>query len=91
MPVALCVCWPQPPDSRVRPGGPETRAAIVRPPAFNLEALVPTRRTFELIVIVGVLLFPARATVRLWAKRQLGSQPEGSVLHGIGEVVVTVL
>jgi len=67
------------------------RAAIVRPPAFNLEALVPTRRTFELIVIVGVLLFPARATVRLWAKRQLGSQPEGSVLHGIGEVVVTVL
>jgi hypothetical protein len=52
---------------------------------------LPTRRIFELVVITGVLLFPARATVRLWAKRQLGSQPAGSVLHGIGEVVVTVL
>jgi hypothetical protein len=52
---------------------------------------MPTRRIFELVVITGVLLFPARATVRLWAKRQLGSQPDGSLLHGIGEVVVTVL
>jgi hypothetical protein len=57
----------------------------------DLEAALPTRRIFELVVITGVLLFPARATVRLWAKRQLGSQPAGSVLHGIGEVVVTVL
>ena len=63
----------------------------VRGPSFDLEAALPTRRIFELVVITGVLLFPARATVRLWAKRQLGSQPEGSVLHGIGEVVVTVL
>jgi hypothetical protein len=52
---------------------------------------MPTRRIFELVIITGVLLFPARATVRLWAKRQLGSQPDGSLLHGIGEVVVTVL
>lgn len=52
---------------------------------------MPTRRIFELVIITGVLLFPARATVRLWAKRQLGSQPEGTLLHGIGEVVVTVL
>ena len=52
---------------------------------------MPTRRIFELIIITGVLLFPARQTVRLWAKRQLGSQPEGTLLHGIGEVVVTVL
>jgi len=52
---------------------------------------MPTRRIFELIVITGVLLWPARATVRLWARRQLGAQPEGSVMHGIGEVVVTVL
>ena len=52
---------------------------------------MPTRRIFELIVITTVLIFPARATVRLWAKRQLGSQPEGSLMHGIGEVVVTVL
>jgi hypothetical protein len=59
--------------------------------SFSLEAALPTRRIFELIVITTVLIFPARATVRLWAKRQLGSQPEGSVLHGAAEVVITVL
>ena len=52
---------------------------------------MPTRRIFELVVITGVLLFPARATVRLWAKRQLGAQPDGSALHTLGEIVVTVL
>jgi len=55
------------------------------------ERPVPTRRIMELVIITTVLIFPARATVRLWAKRQLGSQPEGTLLHGIGEVVVTVL
>ena len=52
---------------------------------------MPTRRTFELIVIVSVLIFPARSAVRLWGKRQLAVQPEGSLMHGVGEVVVTVL
>ena len=52
---------------------------------------MPTRRIFELIIITGVLLFPARATVRLWAKRQLGSTSEDSLMHTIGEVVVTLL
>lgn len=53
--------------------------------------LVPTRRIMELVIITTVLIFPARSVVYLWAKRQLGSQPEGTLLHGIGEVVVTVL
>lgn len=52
---------------------------------------MPTRRIMELVIITTVLIFPARQTVRIWAKRQLGSQPEGSIMHGIGEVVVTVL
>lgn len=44
-----------------------------------------------LTVVVGTLLFPARATVRQWGRRQLAVQQEGSVLHGVGEVLVTVL
>jgi len=52
---------------------------------------MPTRRIMELTVIIGFLLFPATRVVRLWAKRQLGSQPEGSIMHGVGQVVVTVL
>jgi hypothetical protein len=52
---------------------------------------MPNRRTFLLIVITGTLLFPARATVRAWGKRQLMARPSGTVLHAAGEVVVTVL
>jgi hypothetical protein len=52
---------------------------------------MPTRRIFELIVITNVLFWPARSTVRLWAKKQLATQPAGSILHGTGEVIVTLL
>jgi hypothetical protein len=52
---------------------------------------MPTRRIFELMIVTGVLLLPARATVRLWCKRQLGARPEGSILHTVGEVGVIVL
>ena len=52
---------------------------------------MPTRRIFELMIITGVLLMPARATVRLWGKRQLGARAEGTPLHVLGEIVVTVL
>jgi hypothetical protein len=52
---------------------------------------MPTRRIFELIVITNVLFWPARSTVRLWAKKQLATRPPGTPLHAVGEVVVTVL
>lgn len=42
-------------------------------------------------VVVGSLLFPARATVRAWGKRQLLAREPGTILHGAGEVVVTIL
>lgn len=51
---------------------------------------MPTRRTFELIVVVSLLMWPARATVRTWAKRQLSVHQEGDVMHGVGEVLVTI-
>jgi hypothetical protein len=52
---------------------------------------MPNRRGFLLIVITVTLMFPARATVRAWGKRQLMAKAPGTVLHGAGEVVVTVL
>lgn len=52
---------------------------------------MPTRRIFVLVVITGTLLMPARATVRAWGKRQLIARQPGTVLHGAGEVVVTIL
>lgn len=50
-----------------------------------------TRRIFEGALMIGVLLMPARATVRLWGKRQLGARADGTLLHTLGEIVVTVL
>jgi hypothetical protein len=52
---------------------------------------MPTRRIFLMTVITGTLLFPARATVRAWGKRQLLAREPGTVLHSAGEVVVTIL
>lgn len=44
-----------------------------------------------LAVVTGVLLFPARATVRQWGRKQLSIHPEGSFMYNTGAVVVTVL
>jgi hypothetical protein len=63
----------------------------VQPVRKAREAPVPTRRIFELIVITNVLFWPARSTVRLWGKKQLATQNPGSILHGVGEVIVTLL
>lgn len=52
---------------------------------------MPNRRTFYLIVMVTVLAFPARQTVRQWGRRQLAIHPEGTVMNGVGEVLVTIL
>jgi len=52
---------------------------------------VPTRRIFELVVITSVLLWPAKATVRSWGHRQLAVRQPGTILHGTGEVIVTIL
>jgi hypothetical protein len=60
-------------------------------PLNLLEGVVPTRRIFELIVITNVLFWPARSTIRLWGKKQLAVRDPGTVLHGVGEVLVTLL
>ncbi len=52
---------------------------------------MPTRRIFELIVVTNILFWPARATVRTWGRKQLAAAQPGSVMHGIGEVIVTLL
>lgn len=52
---------------------------------------MPTRRIFELIVVTNVLFWPARSTVKLWGRKQLAVRPTGTLLHGAGEVIVTIL
>jgi hypothetical protein len=52
---------------------------------------MPNRRVFYLIVITVVLMLPAEQTVRQWGRRQLAVNQEGTVMHAVGEVLVTVL
>jgi hypothetical protein len=52
---------------------------------------MPTRRIMELTVVVGALLWPARATVRTWGRKQLATAQPGSVRYGVGEVIVTIV
>ena len=52
---------------------------------------MPTRRIVELVVITSVLLWPAQGVVKLWARKALNQYPAGHTVHGVGEVLVTIL
>lgn len=47
----------------------------------------PNRRTFELIVVTGMLLRPVFGGVRLWSVKTMGATAPGSLLHGVAEVL----
>lgn len=44
-----------------------------------------------LAVMTAVLVHPASRTVKFWGRRQLAVRQPGTVLHGVGEVLVTIL
>jgi len=52
---------------------------------------MPNRRTFYLVALMIVLSYPAEQTVRQWGRRQLAVHQEGTIMHGVGEVLVTIL
>lgn len=52
---------------------------------------MPTRRVFELMVVTVILAAPALGTVKLWAKKTLSTHAEGTISHGIGEIMVVLL
>ena len=49
------------------------------------------RRTFEVMILVVILMQPALGVVRLWAHKQMAINPPGTLLHTVGEdVTMTV-
>ena len=49
------------------------------------------RRTFEMVVIIVILMQPALGVVRLWAHKKLVTSPPGSLMHAVAEdVTLTV-
>lgn len=51
---------------------------------------MPTRRIFELALIITILSHPAIGLIHLWGKKTLDTQEPGTILHGVAEIV-TVL
>jgi hypothetical protein len=49
-----------------------------------------TRRIFEGVVIISLLMWPARSTVHLWGQKQLSAHQPGEFMHGLGEVIVSI-
>jgi hypothetical protein len=43
------------------------------------------RRTFEMVVIVVILMQPALGIVRLWAHKAMVANAPGSLMHTVGE------
>jgi hypothetical protein len=52
---------------------------------------MPTRRIFELTIVTAILVRPAFGLIHLWAAKTLGTQQQGSIMHGIAEVVTVVI
>lgn len=48
---------------------------------------MPTRRTFELIIVAGLLLRPVFGGVRLWSVKTMSNTAPGSPLHVAAEVL----
>lgn len=52
---------------------------------------MPTRRIFELTLVMGILMRPAFGMMHVEARRLLDSQQPGTFLHGVAEVMTVVL
>lgn len=49
------------------------------------------RRTFEMVVLITILMQPALGIVRLYAHKKLVTSPPGSLMHTLAEdVTLTV-
>jgi len=52
---------------------------------------MPTRRIFELAVVVAILVRPTFGLIHLWAAKTLGTQQPGTVAHGAAEIVTVII
>ena len=52
---------------------------------------MPTRRIFELMVVTAILVRPAFGLIHLWGAKTLGTQQEGTLMHGVAEIVTVLV
>ncbi len=51
---------------------------------------MPTRRIFELTLVVALLARPTFGLIHLWSVKTLQSQPAGTILHGAAQIGVVL-
>lgn len=52
---------------------------------------MPTRRIFELTIVVAILIRPAFGLIHLWANKTLRTQDPGTIMHGAAEIVTVLI
>lgn len=52
---------------------------------------MPTRRIFELAVVVAILVRPAFGLVHLWGNKTLATQDQGTLMHSVAEVITVII
>jgi hypothetical protein len=52
---------------------------------------MPTRRIFEMVLVMGLLLRPAFGLMHVEMRKLLNEQQPGTFLHGVAEIGTVVL
>lgn len=52
---------------------------------------MPTRRIFEVMIIVAIAVRPAFGLAHLWAVKALATTEPGTVAHGTAEIVSVIV
>jgi hypothetical protein len=86
------LCSPRP-DLVNAPDGVLTRGGVVcyGEQTNSEESPMPTRRIFELMIIVAIAVRPAFGLAHLWAVKALNTSDPGSVSHGTAEIVSVIV
>lgn len=51
---------------------------------------MPTRRIFELIIVTGILMVPAKGLLKMWAAKTLNTSDPGTIPHGAAQIVTVI-
>lgn len=52
---------------------------------------MPTRRIFGLMVVTSILMRPTFGMLHLWAAKTLKTQSQGTLVHGIAEIITVII
>lgn len=54
----------------------------------NMGADMPTRRIFEVALVIAVFTHPAMGLVKMWAQKRLATGKNSGIIHGAAEIAI---